>query len=206
MAGLGWKKFVRGTLSSAEVNGYLMDQAVMKFASAAARLTALAAPSRGMMSARDDAAIAPILEMFTGSAWRKVAEPPTILRSNPAISTADLTVGQTRGLHNAVTYGQPFGAGVPFFGLVWSRCLVTLQGNSQARLGAVGDPASFSGDVQQNTSGLAELRHLNAIDVFSTATADTYTYQPILKAEAGTCTPINDVKFSFSILAAWRGV
>lgn len=48
MAGLGRKLFTRQTLSSAEVQGYLMDQAVMVFASAAARDAAIPAPTEGM--------------------------------------------------------------------------------------------------------------------------------------------------------------
>lgn len=48
MAGLGRKVFTRGTLSSADVNGYLMDQTVPVFASAAARDAAIPSPSEGM--------------------------------------------------------------------------------------------------------------------------------------------------------------
>lgn len=49
MAGLGKKTFLSGAvLTAAEVNGYLMDQAVMVFADSSARDTAISSPSAGM--------------------------------------------------------------------------------------------------------------------------------------------------------------
>ena len=50
MAGLGYKSnFTAGAvLTAAQVQGYLMDQAVMTFASSAARSAAITAPSQGM--------------------------------------------------------------------------------------------------------------------------------------------------------------
>lgn len=50
MAGLGRKLFTRGTLASSDVQGYLQDQVVMTFASAAARTAAVGAPTAGMVS------------------------------------------------------------------------------------------------------------------------------------------------------------
>jgi hypothetical protein len=47
MAGLGRKVFTRGTLSSPDVNGYLMDQTVMAFADAAQRDAMVPAPWEG---------------------------------------------------------------------------------------------------------------------------------------------------------------
>lgn len=49
MSGLGRKVFVSGeVLTASDVNGYLMDQAVMVFLDASARDTAISAPSAGM--------------------------------------------------------------------------------------------------------------------------------------------------------------
>ena len=49
MAGLGYKAFSAGAvLTAAQVQGYLQDQAVMTFASSAARSAAITAPSQGM--------------------------------------------------------------------------------------------------------------------------------------------------------------
>jgi hypothetical protein len=51
MPGLGWKQFNAGDiLTAAQVQGYLQDQVVMDFASNAARTSALASPSQGMIS------------------------------------------------------------------------------------------------------------------------------------------------------------
>jgi hypothetical protein len=49
MAGLGYKAFTAGAvLTAAQVQGYLQDQAVMTFASSAARSAAITSPSQGM--------------------------------------------------------------------------------------------------------------------------------------------------------------
>jgi hypothetical protein len=51
MAGLGYKSFAPGeVLTAANLQGYAVDQSVMKFATTAARTSALAALSQGMMS------------------------------------------------------------------------------------------------------------------------------------------------------------
>lgn len=58
MAGAGWHDFVPGeVLTAANVQDYLQDQAVMKFASAAARAAALPSPSQGMMSFLNDTGV-----------------------------------------------------------------------------------------------------------------------------------------------------
>ena len=51
MAGLGYKAFASGeVLTAANLQGYAVDQSTMVFASAAARTSALASPSQGMVS------------------------------------------------------------------------------------------------------------------------------------------------------------
>ena len=55
MAGLGYRTFTAGAvLTAAQVQGYLQDQVVMDFASNAARTSALASPSQGMVSYLND--------------------------------------------------------------------------------------------------------------------------------------------------------
>jgi len=67
MSGLGRKVFTAGeVLAAADVNGYLMDQTVMVFADAAARTSAIAAPSEGMASYLIDTSS---FEIYDGSAW-----------------------------------------------------------------------------------------------------------------------------------------
>lgn len=51
MSGLGYRTFTAGAvLTAAQVQGYLQDQAVMVFATSAARTSALASPTQGMVS------------------------------------------------------------------------------------------------------------------------------------------------------------
>lgn len=54
MAGEGWRAFTREVLDPEVVQGYLMDQAVMVFASASQRTSELAAPAEGMVSYLQD--------------------------------------------------------------------------------------------------------------------------------------------------------
>lgn len=85
MAGLGRKVFTAGdVLSAADVDGYLMDQTVMKFASAAARSSVIGtAVSAGMVSYRSDGTV---LEYYNGSAWTAVA--PSTTASGTTVSAA----------------------------------------------------------------------------------------------------------------------
>jgi hypothetical protein len=68
MAGLGYKDFTVGqVLTSAEVDGYLMQQTVMKFADASARTTALTGVlAEGMISYLADTNA---VEKYDGSSW-----------------------------------------------------------------------------------------------------------------------------------------
>jgi hypothetical protein len=76
MAGLGRKTFIATeVLTAANVNGYLMDQSVMKFASSAARSSAIGtAVSEGMVSYLDDTNT---LEVYNGSSWGAVSSSST---------------------------------------------------------------------------------------------------------------------------------
>jgi hypothetical protein len=68
MPGLGWRSFTDGqVLTGAQVQQFLQDQAVMVFASNAARSSALGtAVSNGMMSYRVDGSV---VEAYRGTAW-----------------------------------------------------------------------------------------------------------------------------------------
>jgi len=70
MAGLGRKVFeANEVLTAADVNGYLMDQSVMRFANAASRTTVIGTPTEGMLTYLDDTNQ---LEVFDGSAFGPV--------------------------------------------------------------------------------------------------------------------------------------
>lgn len=56
-------------LAAADLNDYLMDQAVMVFADSSARSGAILAPETGMLTYRTDAGI---YEFYNGSAWVQI--------------------------------------------------------------------------------------------------------------------------------------
>jgi hypothetical protein len=67
MAGLGRKIFTAGdVLTASDVQSYLQDQAVMVFAGTAARSSAIATPSEGMVAITTDT---DELQYYNGSAW-----------------------------------------------------------------------------------------------------------------------------------------
>lgn len=68
MAGLGRKVFTAGeVLDASEVNGYLMDQTIMVFASTSARTAAIGTPSEGMHVYISDINQ---LQYWDGAAWQ----------------------------------------------------------------------------------------------------------------------------------------
>lgn len=70
----GRKVFTREVLSSADVNGLLMDQTVMRFATSNARAAAIPAPEKNTVTALDTSKR---LERYDGSAWRILSGVPT---------------------------------------------------------------------------------------------------------------------------------
>jgi hypothetical protein len=93
MAGLGRKVFAAGeVLTAANVNGYLMDQAVMVFDDSASRTSALGtAVSEGMLTyTKDDNT----LQYYDGSAWSNVSSPGDITAVTAGTA---LTGGGTSG-------------------------------------------------------------------------------------------------------------
>jgi hypothetical protein len=67
MAGAGFKDFTAGeVLTAADVDTYLMEQSVMVFAGTAARSSAIASPSEGMLTYRTDEGV---IEVYDGSAF-----------------------------------------------------------------------------------------------------------------------------------------
>lgn len=67
MAGAGYKVFTAGdVLTAADVNTYLMQQAVLVFDDSAARTSAIGTPTEGMLSYLKDT---DAIEKYNGSAW-----------------------------------------------------------------------------------------------------------------------------------------
>ena len=90
MAGAGYKLFNTGdVLTAAQVNTYLQEQAVMRFANAAARTTALSGVlAEGMMSYLDDTNS---VEVYNGSAWVSVSSDQTPLTTKGDLFTYSTT-------------------------------------------------------------------------------------------------------------------
>lgn len=98
MAGAGTKLFVAGdVLTAAEVNTYLMDQSVMRFADATARTNAFGGVgeptlAEGMLSYLDSDNT---VYVYDGSAWKAVGVASTIdAKGDLLVGTANDTVGR----------------------------------------------------------------------------------------------------------------
>ena len=107
MAGLGAKLFSSFTkLTAAQVNGYLMDQAIMRFADATARDAAFGGAgetslAEGMTCYLDDTNV---LQSYTGSAWVSVASSSGAVLQIVSGSTATpLTMSSTTAVDTGLT-------------------------------------------------------------------------------------------------------
>lgn len=88
MPGSGFLTFTDGSiLTAAQVNGYLMKQAVMYFATAAARTTAITSPEEGMVTYRADS---DVIEYYNGTAWVAITDVSSSqLVSNKILNTTE---------------------------------------------------------------------------------------------------------------------
>ena len=91
MAGAGFRTFVDGDiLTAAQVNTYLMEQSVMVFADAAARTSAIAAPSEGMITYLADTNA---VEKYDGSNWVNVNDNTDAILKTIVDAKGDLIAG-----------------------------------------------------------------------------------------------------------------
>lgn len=102
MAGQGYKVWSAGdVLAAADVNGYLMQQSIMVFASSGARGSALGtAVSEGMVTYLTDTNA---LEYYDASTWRTVGLDSTVAGSVVAFGSTAVSAAYTAvaGLDNA---------------------------------------------------------------------------------------------------------
>lgn len=101
MAGQGYKVWSAGdVLAAADVNGYLMDQAVMVFDSSGARGSAIGTAAEGMVTYLKDTNA---LEYFDASTWRTVGLVTTVAGSVVAFGATAVSSAYTAvaGLDNA---------------------------------------------------------------------------------------------------------
>lgn len=125
MAGAGRKIFTAGdVLTAAQVQDYLQDQSVMNFATTAARLAAIPAPTEGMLAVTlDDDEI----DYYNGTAWVPVARAGawtsytpvwSATTTNPVLNNGTITgaynqIGKTVNFRILMTVGSltTFGTG-----------------------------------------------------------------------------------------------
>jgi hypothetical protein len=132
MAGLGKKTFVNGNiLPASELNGYLMEQSVMRFADYTARDAAIPSPTEGMVAYLDNLNW---LVQYNGSTWVFVAgERPyfigtygTEATTNGAYSLRNITTVTNRG-----TFSNSSGSvSVPVTGLYSISSSSNFAGNA----------------------------------------------------------------------------
>lgn len=103
MAGLGKKTWnALDVLTAADVNGYLMDQTVMKFAGTAARSSALGTGvSAGMVSHRTDGTV---WEGYNGTSWTAFALAGVATTISAAYTAASTDANDTLVANGTAAY------------------------------------------------------------------------------------------------------
>jgi hypothetical protein len=87
MPGAGRRTFVAGEkLTANQVNNFLQDQAVMRFADDAARTTAIPSPSEGMVTYLDDENE---LFLYDGADWNRVGNAKIYIQDTQPASGVD---------------------------------------------------------------------------------------------------------------------
>jgi hypothetical protein len=137
--GSGYRTFAAGEVAtSSNVMNYLMKQAVMSFATAAARTAAISAPEEGMFTYQQDT---DTYYMYTGAAWLVVASGlgwqgftptwsgstsnPTL--NNGTLSSSYLQVGKTVRFRINLTWGSTTAAGSGAYGFTLPLAPLTDQ-------------------------------------------------------------------------------
>jgi hypothetical protein len=93
MAGAGRKVFTAGdVLTASQVQDYLQDQAVMVFASDAARTSGIASPSEGMLALSTDT---DLVNYYNGTAWVSALPIGAWTAYTPTISGITFGTGST---------------------------------------------------------------------------------------------------------------
>jgi hypothetical protein len=103
------KVFTSGeVLTAADVNSFLMNQAVMTFANAAARTSAIASPTEGMLTFLADT---DTFQFWTGSAWANI-DSSTISAANVITGASDKSANYTLVAGDKNTYIRSTGSAI----------------------------------------------------------------------------------------------
>jgi hypothetical protein len=156
MPGLGRKTFIATeVLTAANMNGYLMDQAVMVFAGTAARSSAIGTPSEGMVTYRTDFNV---LEVYDGASYVGINERAI---TNATVAAYTATLANANGLIVAsstaaqtITVPDVFEIGQAFEVIRDGAGTVSLAAGSGATswagAGTAGTAVTFKIDQQYN--------------------------------------------------------
>lgn len=188
MAGAGRRTFQPGeVLTASNVNSYLMDQSVMRFASSAARGSAVgtAVIAEGMVSYLTDS---DALEFYDGTDWKRFAAGTGLPIANGGTGATTLVAAQNNlrsGLVQIIPSGVQFTGGT----VSVSGQTVTATGVSSVRLQDV-----FSGEYDNykivvKTMGPAtleylKLRYMRANNTLETGTIYYYRFVNVTNAGA----------------------
>jgi hypothetical protein len=197
------KTFVAGEiLTASDVNEYLGDQAIMTFADAAARNTALPSPVDGMTTYLEDSNL---FTVWDGSAWQTVlATTGSILQVVSATDVTQRTTASTSFVDGSISISvTPKSAsstlivgwsGSAYSGIGSSANQVTIQITTSAN-------ASLSGAenvefyAAASDSSQVEIRSGFDVQAFvSAASTDARTYKGRFRATNGTATLANNVR------------
>jgi hypothetical protein len=186
MAGLGYKKFTAGSIVSAsDVQGYLADQAVQVYASAAARTSALgSAVSAGMVSYRADGTVT---EYYNGSSWVALLD-----TSDYVVNPSYYALNGDRSLSTGTAVQSLYGVGFTLaanttyeFELLADLAWTSVGANGVSillNLGASVNAITASATSAYNTS---QGQMNAAYSAWQTGTS-TISLTPILSAASGT--------------------
>lgn len=147
MAGAGWRDFVPGeVLTAANVQDYLQDQAVMSFASAAARTSAIASPTDGMVSYLKDS---DMVEIYNGSAWTRYGgglvpvSPSSVAVAGGTATVSTLGVVEFTGATTSISLNGVFTSAYENYRILFRVDTASSGGsNANTRLRASGTDAT----------------------------------------------------------------
>lgn len=189
MAGAGYKVWSAGdVLAAADVNTYLMEQAVMVFPGSAERTSTIATPTAGMISYLTATAS---LEYYNGSSWAVVNDNVDAILKNTVTTEGDLivatgsaavtrlgrgTAGQVLTANSTAIAWETPSANIPLTTVTAAGDLIVANGSASVTrlpIGAVGQVLTSSGTAigWQATSGGGVVYPIASEQVISIGTA-----------------------------------
>jgi hypothetical protein len=172
MAGLGRKVWSAGdVLAAAEVNGYLMDQAVMVFADEAARTAAIGTPSQGMLAYLQDTSKVTVY----GTAWADLVPADVVSTLTSSTATAYTVASADAGNFLRFTAGATVTVGTATAFTAGQQVQILADGTALSIAGGTGVTLGGAGTAGTALT-FAVGGQYEAVSVFC---VDTDTYRVI---------------------------